>query len=156
VHEWDHDGTLDWSLHDAPMHSGVRTLVAELNRLHRDEPALHRGDGDAGHRGPGMQWVEAHDAPRSVFAWLRTDPTGASRPILVVVNATPSPQWHYRLGVPATGRWAELFNSDATEFGGSGIGNHGGVDAHPLDSHGHHQSIVIDLPPLAVVAFAPA
>jgi 1,4-alpha-glucan branching enzyme len=75
--------------------------------------------------------------------------------VLVVVNATPSPQWHYRLGVPSAGRWVELFNSDASDFGGSGMGNPGGVDSHPLDSHGQHQSIVLDLPPLAAIALAP-
>ena len=153
--EWNHDATLDWSLHDVPMHAGVRTLVAQLNQLYRAEPALHRGDTDAGHGGPGMQWVEAHDAARSVFAWLRTDPTGESRPVLVVVNATPSPQYHYRLGVPVNGRWNEILNTDAAEYGGSGIGNLGGVDAHPLDSHDQRQSIVVNVPPLGVVAFAP-
>jgi 1,4-alpha-glucan branching enzyme len=150
--EWNHDATLEWFLEDVPAHAGVRKVIAELNRLYKSEPALHRGDTGSGQHGPGMQWVEAHDSARSVFAWLRTDPTGEGRPVLVVVNATPSPQWHYRLGVPSSGRWAELFNSDATEFGGSGIGNFGGVDSHPLDSHGQHQSIVVDLPPLAVIA----
>ncbi len=154
--EWNHDATLDWGLHDVPMHEGVRLLVAALNRLYRDEPALHRGDTDAGHGGPGMRWVEAHDGARSVFAWMRLDPTGDGRPVLVVANATPSPQYHYRLGVPTSGRWEEIMNSDAEEFGGSGIGNLGGVDAHPLDSHDQHQSIVVNVPPLAVVALAPA
>jgi 1,4-alpha-glucan branching enzyme len=153
--EWGHDATLDWGLHDVPMHDGVRRLVAELNRLYQDEPALHRGDTDAGHGGPGMQWVEAHDAARSVFAWLRLDPTGEARPVLVVVNATPSPQYHYRVGVPSPGHWRELLNTDAVDYGGSGLGNLGGVDAHPLDSHDRHQSIVVNVPPLGVVAFAP-
>jgi 1,4-alpha-glucan branching enzyme len=81
-----------------------------------------------------------------VFAWLRVDPTGESRPVLVVINATPSPQYNYRLGVPTAGHWVELLNSDATEYGGSGVGNHGGVDTTPLDSHDFHQSIVVDLP----------
>ena len=117
---------------------------------------LHLGDSDTGRGGPGMQWVEAHDAARSVFAWLRTDPAGIARPVLVVVNATPSPQYHYRLGVPLATRWEEILNTDATEFGGSGLGNLGGVDAHPVDSHDQHQSIVVNVPPLAVVAFAPS
>ena len=103
-----------------------------------------------------MQWIEAHDAAGSVFAWLRTDPTGQSRPVLVAVNATPTPQQNYRLGVPVPGEWTELFNSDATVFGGSGLGNLGGVVAAPLDSHDQHQSIVITIPPLGVVALAPA
>jgi 1,4-alpha-glucan branching enzyme len=153
--EWNHDATLDWHLEDAPAHAGVGKVIAQLNRLYQDEPALHRGDTGDGEHGPGMEWVEAHDSGRSVFAWLRTDPTGEGRPVLVVVNATPSPQQHYRLGVPTTGRWVELFNSDAVEFGGSGMGNPNGAESHPLDSHGRHQSIVIDLPPLATVALAP-
>ena len=154
--EWNHDGTLDWGLHDIPMHQGVRQLITDLNRLYRTEPALHRGDTDAGAGGPGMQWVEAHDAARGVFAWLRTDPTGDARPVLVVLNATPTPQENYRLGVPVAGTWNELLNTDSELFGGGGIGNLGSVDTVPLDSHDRHQSIVIRVPPLAAVAFAPA
>jgi 1,4-alpha-glucan branching enzyme len=154
--EWNHDGTLDWGLHDVPMHAGVRRLIAELNQLYQAEPALHRGDTNAGAGGPGMQWVEAHDSGRSVFAWLRTDPTGQARPLLVVVNATPTPQENYRLGVPVPGRWDELLNTDADIYGGAGIGNLGGVDTAPLDSHDRHQSIVITVPPLAAVVLAPA
>jgi 1,4-alpha-glucan branching enzyme len=150
--EWAHEGTLDWSLHDAFMHEGVRRLVADLNGLYRREPALHRGDCT----GDGMRWVESHDAERSVFAWLRVDPTDASRPVLVVLNATPTPQYNYRLGVPVAGHWQELLNTDAAHYGGGDIGNFGGVTASPLDSHGHHHSIVVTLPPLAAVALAPS
>jgi 1,4-alpha-glucan branching enzyme len=151
-HEWAHEGTLDWALHDAPMHEGVRRLVADLNSLYRDEPAMHRGDSN----GSGMRWVEAHDAERSVFAWLRVDPSDEpARPILVVVNTTPTPQYNYRLGVPVAGRWDELLNSDASLYGGGGLGNFGGVTTSPLDSHDHRQSIVITVPPLGVVALAP-
>jgi 1,4-alpha-glucan branching enzyme len=150
-HEWSHETTLDWSLHDAPMHEGVRRLLADLNALYRSEPAMHRGDCT----GNGMQWVEAHDSEHGIFAWLRIDPSGDGRPILVVVNATPTPQFNYRLGVPVAGRWEELINSDAEAFGGSGLGNFGGVDTAPLDSHDHHQSVVLTAPPLAVLALAP-
>ena len=72
-----------------------------------------------------------------------------------MINATPSPHYNYRLGVPAPGWWTELINTDADVYGGSGLGNFGGVEASPLDSHDQHQSIVINLPPLAVVALAP-
>ena len=89
-----------------------------------------------------------------MFAFLRTDPTGEGRPILVVLNATPSPHHNYRLGVPSKGRWVELLNSDAAEFGGSGIGNPDGVETTPVDAHGQNQSILITVPPLAAVAFA--
>ena len=124
-------------------------------RRHGPVASGERGDTDAGSGGPGMRWVEAHDPGRGVFAWLRTDPTGESRPVLVAVNATPTPQENYRLGVPRPGTWTELLNSDAPVYGGSGMGNLGGVEAAPLDSHDHHQSIVITVPPLAVVAFTP-
>ncbi|MEZ5298775.1 MAG: alpha amylase C-terminal domain-containing protein [Ilumatobacteraceae bacterium] len=153
-HEWNHDANLDWSLHDVPMHAGVRMVLAELNRLYQAEPALHRGDADADGSGIGMQWVESHDAEQSVFAFLRTDPTGEGRPVLVVMNATPIPRHNYRLGVPTDGRWVELFNSDDERFGGSGVTN-GGVDTTPVDAHGRHQSILLTLPPLGAVALAP-
>ncbi len=112
---------------------------------------MHRGD----YGGNGMQWVEAHDAEHGVFAWLRVDPSGEGRPVLVVANATPTPQYNYRLGVPAAGRWVELLNSDAAIYGGGGQGNFGGVDTAPLDSHDHRQSVVLTAPPLGVVALAP-
>ena len=155
--EWSHDSTLDWGLHDAPMHEGVRPPGRRAeSAVSSSEPALHRGDTSTVSGGPGMQWIEAHDAAGGVFAWLRTDPTGQSRPVLVAVNATPTPQQNYRLGVPLPGEWTELFNSDAAVFGGSGLGNLGGVVAVPLDSHDQHQSVVITIPPLGVVALAPA
>lgn len=149
--EWNHETTLDWSLHDAPMHEGVRLLLIDLNRVYQREPAMHRGD-SVGH---GMQWIEAHDSARGVFAWLRLDPSGRSRPVVVAINATPVPQYNYRLGVPIAGRWSELLNSDAEIYGGGGIGNFGGVVTAPLDSHDHRQSIVITVPPLAAVLLAP-
>jgi 1,4-alpha-glucan branching enzyme len=90
-----------------------------------------------------------------VFAWLRVDPRGESRPVLVVANATPTPEYNYRLGVPIAGRWDELINTDASQFGGSGLGNFGGVDTTPFDSHDHRQSVVLTIPPLAVIALAP-
>ena len=102
-----------------------------------------------------MQWVEGNDAERSVYAWLRNDPTGEGRPVLVVINATPTPQHNYRLGVPSAGHWAEIVNTDAEAYGGSGVGNGGGVDTVPVDSHGFHQSIVLTLPPLGALFLAP-
>ncbi len=149
--EWNHETTLDWSLHDSPMHEGVRLLLADLNGVYQREPAMHRGDSE----GHGMQWIEAHDSARGVFAWLRLDPSGQSRPVAVAINATPVPQYNYRLGVPVAGRWSELLNSDAEIYGGGGIGNFGGVTTAPLDSHDHRQSIVITVPPLAAVLLAP-
>jgi 1,4-alpha-glucan branching enzyme len=126
--------------------------VADANRLYASEPALHRGDSDPA----GMQWVEGADADQSVYAWMRKDPTGDGRPVLVVFNATPTPRPDYRIGVPTAGRWIELANSDAESYGGSGIGNLGGVESVPVDSHGFQQSIVLSVPPLAALFLAPA
>ena len=102
-----------------------------------------------------MQWVETNDVEQSVYTWLRSDPHGGARPVLVVINATPTPQRGYRVGVPAAGRWAELVNSDAERYGGSGVGNLGAVESEPTPSQGFDQSIVLAVPPLAAVFFAP-
>jgi 1,4-alpha-glucan branching enzyme len=149
--EWNHDSTLDWSLHDADLHRHVRTLLTDLNHIYAREPALHRGDSDHG----GLRWVEGADSEQSVYSWLRVDPSEAgARPVMVIANATPVPRLNYRVGVPSPGRWSELLNTDAAEYGGSGMGNFGGVDSVPVDSHGFHQSIVLSLPPLGVLFFA--
>jgi 1,4-alpha-glucan branching enzyme len=150
--EWAHEGTLDWSLHDVPAHAGIRRFVTDLNHCYAAEPALHRGDGSVA----GFSWLEANDVDQSVFAYLRLDPSGEARPIVTVVNATPMVRTNYRLGVPHTGRWAELLNSDADVYGGSGVGNLGGVESVPIDSHGYHHSILVTLPPLGALLLAPA
>lgn len=154
--EWDHESTLDWSLHDAPAHRGIRTLVADLNALYAAESGMHRGDCDH----DGMRWIEGTDAERSVYVWLRqahraSEADDPPRPVLVAVNATPTPQHNYRIGVPSAGRWSELLNTDADAYGGSGVGNFGGVDTVPVPSHGFHQSVVVTLPPLGATFFAP-
>jgi 1,4-alpha-glucan branching enzyme len=153
--EWNHESTLDWSLHDAPGHRGVRMLVADLNRCYAAEPALHRGDSDP----HGMRWVEGTDADHSVYAWLRQDPPDQhrerARPVLAVINATPTPRHSYRLGVPSAGWWSELLNTDAVEYGGSGAGNTGGVETVPVGAHGFFQSVVLTIPPLSAVILVP-
>jgi 1,4-alpha-glucan branching enzyme len=149
--EWNHESTLDWGLHDVPAHAGIRQLVTDLNRLYAAEPAMHCGDSDH----MGMRWVEGADADQSVYAWLRLDPRGSDRPVLVVVNATPVPRSNYRLGVPLPGQWLELLNTDAPVYGGSGVGNYGRVDTVPVDSHGYHCSVVLTLPPLGALLLAP-
>ncbi|MEJ7800922.1 MAG: 1,4-alpha-glucan branching protein GlgB, partial [Ilumatobacter sp.] len=148
--EWNHEGTLDWSLHDADMHRGVRTLIADLNALYAAEPSLHRGDSDHG----GMRWIDGNHGERSIYIWLRVDPTSEARPVVVAVNATPTPQYNVRIGVPSPGQWSELANSDAVEYGGSGLGNDGGVGTVPVDAHGFHHSLVVTLPPLGALFLA--
>ncbi len=144
--EWNHDTSLDWHLLDSPMHSGVQLVLHDLNRLYRDVAALHQGDAEPA----GFRWVVGDDRAQSVFAFLRVDREERS-PVLVVCNFTPLPRYGYRVGVPSGGHWVECLNSDASDYGGSGIGNGGGVFAVDEAHHGLPASVILTLPPLATV-----
>jgi 1,4-alpha-glucan branching enzyme len=144
--EWNHDISLDWHLLADPRHRGVQAWVRDLNRLYRGEPALHRRDC----RGDGFRWAVVEDAGASVFAWLRFGEEGDA-PVLVVLNLTPVPRHGYRIGVPRAGFWAEALNSDATAYGGSGMGNLGGVASTPQPMHGMADSVSLTLPPLSAL-----
>jgi 1,4-alpha-glucan branching enzyme len=145
--EWNHDTSLDWHLLDDPAHQGIQRWVRDLNTLYRAEPALHERDCDPA----GFQWIDPHDAEHSTVAWLRRG--SAPDVILVACNFTPVPRHNHRLGVPWAGTWQEILNGDAPLYGGSGQGNLGWAEATPVRSHGQPYSIVVTLPPLAVVAF---
>jgi len=148
--EWNHDGTLEWELLNDPGHEGIQRLVRDLNHLYRREVALHRSD----FRPEGFEWIELHDEDRSVLAFLRKDVAGPpGPPVAVVFNHTPIPRENYRIGVPSAGFWTEILNTDASEYGGSGVGNMGGVESAPTPAHGRYRSLVVTLPPLAAVAF---
>jgi 1,4-alpha-glucan branching enzyme len=142
--EWNHDASLDWHLLDDPRHAGLRSLVRDLNRLYRAEPALYRRDHDSG----GFEWVDCHDVEQSTISFLRRDDSEA---ILVVCNFTPVPRSNFRVGVPRAGLWRELLNSDAKDYGGAGFGNFGGVESVPVPMHGQNDSISLTLPPLGVL-----
>ncbi len=144
--EWNHDRGLDWHLTEAPAHEGVRRLVRDLNRLHRDVPALHRLDCEAA----GFRWIVGDDADQSVFAWLRFSDDG-SPPVAVICNFTPVPRHGYRIGLPHDGTWREILNTDAACYGGSDNGNLGLVMAEARHSHGLPASAEIVLPPLATL-----
>ena len=144
--EWTHDGELEWSLVERPEHRGVQLLVQELNRVYRAEPALHERDFTP----DGFEWITADDAQHSVLAFLRR-PQGSGAPLLVVCNLTPVPRENYLCGVPVAGRWREILNSDARDYGGAGWGNLGGVETAPLPAHGRLHSLHLTLPPLATV-----
>jgi 1,4-alpha-glucan branching enzyme len=144
--EWNHDTSLDWHLLGDSRHGQVQLLVGELNRLYREERALHELDTEAA----GFEWVEANDADTSVYSFLRKSRHGQER-ILAVLNCTPLPRLNYRVGVDNDGFWRELFNSDAEAFGGSGHGNSGGVHASPVPKHGRRFSLSLTLPPLGAV-----
>lgn len=144
--EWNHDHALDWHLDTAPAHAGVRRLVRDLNRLYRAIPALHRLDCEAA----GFRWIIGDDANQSIFAWLRFA-EDASPPIAIVSNFTPVPRHGYRIGLPQAGRWREVLNTDAHDYGGSGDGNGGLVIAQAVPSHGFPASATITVPPLATL-----
>ncbi len=148
--EWNHDASLDWDLAARPMHAGLRRWVADLNRLYRGEPALHELDCDPA----GYECIDCADAELSTLSFLRKGASGGDV-VLVVCNFTPVPRHGYRVGVPSGGRWRELLNGDAAPYGGSGMGNLGGVEAEPHPVHGRPYSLPLTLPPLAVVFFKP-
>jgi 1,4-alpha-glucan branching enzyme len=147
--EWSHDRELDWYLSSYADHQGVQKLLVDLNRLYRQEPALHALDSDP----RGFQWLIGDDAGNSVYAWLRWSDTGY--PLLVVANFTPVVRHGYRVGVPNPGRWLEVLNSDAEHYAGSNVGNGGGLQTYDVESHGQPVSLQLDLPPLGVLVLRP-
>jgi 1,4-alpha-glucan branching enzyme len=146
--EWNHEGELDWWLLARPEHQGLQLLVRDLNRLYAAERALHELDCEPS----GFQWVVADDADCGVLAFLRraADPRES---LLVVAHFTPVVRTGYRVGVPFPGFWQELLNSDAQEYGGSGVGNLGGVGSEPVPAQNLPYSLVLALPPLGVLFF---
>ena len=145
VHEWNHDGEVDWGLLGNPGHAGIQRLVGDLNRLHRDEPALHQQDAD----GAGFAWIVGNDADNGVYAYERH--AEGEAPLVVVVNMTPVPRERYRIGVPRGGFWRELLNTDAALYGGGNLGNAGGRAAEDIGAHGRAHSLELVLPPLAAL-----
>ncbi|HEV8631834.1 MAG TPA: 1,4-alpha-glucan branching protein GlgB [Thermoanaerobaculia bacterium] len=144
--EWNHDSSLEWHLLESPYHRGVQRLVGDLNRLYRAEAALHELDCDPA----GFEWIDANDADNSVVSLLRLS-AGGRATILVALNFTPLVRSNYRLGAPRGGAWREVLNTDARDYGGSGQGNLGGVEAAPVPLHGRSHSLTLTLPPLGAV-----
>jgi 1,4-alpha-glucan branching enzyme len=144
--EWNHDGQLDWALLEQPSHAGMRQWVADLNWLYRAQPAMYELDCDPA----GFAWIDCCDADNSVLSFLRRDKSGEQN-IAVVCNLTPVPREHYHIGVPHGGYWRELLNSDAEMYGGSNVGNGGGVEAQPIDTYGQPWTLDLTLPPLSVL-----
>ncbi len=138
--EWSESRSLDWNLLDAPAHEGVRALLRDLNGVYRGKPALHARDCE----GEGFRWQVVDDAERSVFAWSRHAPD--AEPVVAVSNFTPVPRQNYRLPMPADGIWREIINTDASVYGGTGMGNGGEVRANDGAAH-------VTLPPLSTILF---
>lgn len=147
--EWQHDGSLDWHLLENSQHAGARRWVEDLNRVYRSAPGLHELDCDPA----GFEWVDCRDADASIVSLLRKGRTDNSE-ILIVCNFTPVPRPNYRVGVPRGGLWQERLNSDAREYGGSGVGNMGEVEAAPVACHGRRFSLSLGLPPLSIMFFS--
>jgi 1,4-alpha-glucan branching enzyme len=144
--EWYHETSLEWHLLQYPSHAGLQRWVADLNRFYKHEPALHELDFDAA----GFQWIDCNDSLQSTLSLLRKG-RSAENTLIIACNFTPEPRYNYRVGAPRDGFWKEVLNSDARDYGGSGQGNMGGVEAAPIPHHGLPFSVNLTLPPLGVV-----
>jgi 1,4-alpha-glucan branching enzyme len=148
VREWNHDQSLDWHLLQYPEHRAMQTLLRDLNRIYRAEPALWMADIDPA----GFRWIDADDADDNVIAFIRSAPTG--RKIICICNFSPVVRRGHRFGLPGPGYYSEILNTDSFIYTGSNVGNNGGVNAEPIPSHGLDHSAVFTLPPLGVVWLA--
>ena len=144
--EWNHDASLDWHLLDDEPHRQIQLLVGSLNHVYKSEPALHELDAEPA----GFHWLEPDDAQHSVLVYERVGKDAANR-IICALNFTPEPRANYRVGVARAGTYRELLNTDAGEFGGSGQGNLGAVEAAPVRAHRREFSINLTIPPLGAV-----
>jgi len=154
--EWSHESSLDWHLLDGDPghagHAGIARWLEDLNRFYRERPAMHQLDCDA----RGFSWIDGSDAEHSVLSFVRmaemeTETGAGTAPVVAVFNFTPVSRTNYRIGVPGGGYWREALNSDASHYGGGGMGNMGGVEASPLPLHGRSHSLALTLPPLAAL-----
>jgi len=148
--EWHHETSLDWHLLQWDRHQGIARWLADLNHLYRRLPALHQLDCEPA----GFEWVDCNDWEQSTLAFLRRGRDPADL-VLVVLNFTPVPREQHRVGLPVGGVWRELLNSDATLYGGSGLGNAGQIVAEPTPWHGRPYSARLVLPPLGALFFQP-
>jgi 1,4-alpha-glucan branching enzyme len=151
--EWSEQRSLDWHLLDDPLHGGIKRLVGDMNRAYRELSALWTRDATP----EGFSWIDANDSSGNVLSFLRHGVDADGRPTVMacIANFSGSPKPDYRVGLPFAGRWREVLNTDATNYGGSGWGNYGGVDAEQYVWHGRPASAVLQLPPSGVLWLAP-
>jgi len=145
--EWNHDQSLDWHLCDRPEHDGLKRLVVHLNWLYKNEPALYDQDDTYA----GFEWIDFHDSDNSVIAFMRKSRDGQM--LVFVINATPVPREAYRIGVTGAGFYEEILNTDAQTYGGANLGNYGGQHAASTEWQGKTHSLLLRLPPLAMIGF---
>jgi 1,4-alpha-glucan branching enzyme len=147
--DWDVEGQLEWRLLDDERHAGLLRWTGDLAAVYRDLPALHAGDTSP----EGFEWVDASDRDQSVVSYLRRAPDHDD--VLIVCNFTPVPRRGYRIGVPRSGRWREVLNSDREVYGGSGQGNDGRLEADEVAVQGRPYSLDLTLPPLSILVVTP-
>ncbi len=147
-HEWRSNEEVPWHLLAYPAHAGMQRLMRDLNRLHVTQPALHDLDFSA----EGFSWIDCHDAEQSVVSWLRFARDGSC--VVIICNFTPVPRPAYRIGVPRAGAYHELLNTDSEYYGGSNMGNAGGLSADGTAWMQRPALLTLTLPPLAVVVLA--
>ncbi|MBV9422580.1 MAG: 1,4-alpha-glucan branching protein GlgB [Solirubrobacterales bacterium] len=148
--EWSHERSLDWHLLERPENAGIQALVRDLNHVYHDEPALWEVDSDPA----GFWWIEPNDPDSNVIAFARASRYG-DRVLVFAANLSPVPREGYRLGLPRATRWREALNTDSTFYGGSDVGNLGGVAPEPIPWHGQPVSAEVTLPPLAAIWLVP-
>ncbi|AKQ66345.1 1,4-alpha-glucan (glycogen) branching enzyme, GH-13-type [Myxococcus hansupus] len=148
--EWNHDKSLDWHLTHEPGHRGILLLMADLNRIYRDMPALYDADSEP----MGFQWLQPDAAADNVFAFVRRS-RQPGRHVVCIANLSPAVRENYRVGFPLQGRYVELLNTDAEQYGGSNRGNMGQLQTEPTGWDGQPASATITLPPLSVLWFTP-
>ena len=148
--EWSQERGLEWWILDQPSHRGLQSLISIMNRLYRENPPMWQLDHD--HRG--FVWIDGGNADANLLSFLRYDEQG--EPIAVVINFAGHPHHDFKLGLPKSGTWNEILNTDGVEFGGSGVGNFGSINAQGDGSHGQPHSATISVPPLGAVWFKPA
>jgi 1,4-alpha-glucan branching enzyme len=147
--EWNADSELAWWLMQFEEHAGVARAVRDINAAYRATPALWQRDDDPA----GFEWIDANDAESNVFSWIRWDDSG--RPVVSLSNMSAVPRDNYLLGLPVSGQWQEILNTDAREYGGSGVGNMGVVTATDEPWHGRPARARVTLPPLATIWLRP-
>jgi 1,4-alpha-glucan branching enzyme len=146
--EWYHEASLDWHLLDNPLNRGVHNWMKDLNRTYKEEPALYELENG----GNSFEWIDCTDYEQSIFTYMRNAKNPKNN-LVIACNFTPVPRHNYMIGVPHGGFWKEILNSDAVNYGGSGQGNLGGVEASPVSFHGRRNALVLTLPPLSMVMF---
>jgi 1,4-alpha-glucan branching enzyme len=147
--EWDFDTSLSWDQANFMPHRGLQLMMRDMNHLYRDVPALHEVDFDSS----GFQWLDCNDAEQSILSFIRRDKHGG--PVVVALNLTPISRDNYRLGVPVAGHYREIMNTDSETYGGSNIGNAGGVDSEQQGCMNQPHAVYLVLPPLSCVILRP-